>query len=136
MLEVIPLLAILGTTCFMMALATIWYSPLLFGLLWMKETGLTDEMVEKAKPAFWKHMVLTFVSYGSMLGLLSCIVVYAPLLGLAPLSAASLLLLFVAAAGVPSVLSEGRSFRYYSIYIGFYVVFILLGTVMLQHWPW
>lgn len=136
MFEAIHEFAVLGTACFMMALATIWYSPMLFGKFWMQEVGLTDEIVEKTKPDMWKHMLLTFVSYVVMLGILAHVVVYAPLLGLTPLVAAGILLVFVLAIGVPMVLFEGRSLRYYAIYTGFYALFILLGTLMLQYWPW
>ncbi|MFT7507339.1 MAG: hypothetical protein ACI92I_000482 [Acidimicrobiales bacterium] len=136
MFEVIHEFAVLGTACFMMALATVWYSPMLFGKLWMKETGLTDEMIEKAQPHMLKHMVLTFVSYVIMLTLLALLVVYAPKILLQPIEAAGLLALFAAAGLIPAVLFEGRSARYYAISVGFYVTFILLGTLMLQHWPW
>jgi len=136
MFEMIHEFAVLGTACFMMALATVWYSPMVFGSMWMKEVGLTDEMVEKTRPDMWKHMLLTFGSYVVMLGLLSLMVAYAPMLKLEPLVAAGYLSLFVAAAGVPTILLEGRSIRYYGIYVGFYVLFILLGVLILQYWPW
>ena len=136
MFEVIHEFAILGTACFMMALATVWYSPMLFGNIWMKEVSLTEEMVEKTKPDMWKHMALTFGSYVVMLGLLALVVAYAPLLSLSPLTAAGFLALFVAAGAVPTILFEGRSITYYSIYVGFYVLFIILGVLILQYWPW
>lgn len=136
MFEVIHEFAVLGTACFMMALATVWYSPMLFGTQWMKEVGLTDEMIEKTKPDMWKHMVLTFISYVVMLGLLAYVVVYAPLLSLTPLMAAGLLGAFVAAGAVPAVLFEGRTVRYYAIHVGFSILFIVLGVLILQYWPW
>ena len=136
MFEVIREFAVLGTTCFMMALATVWYSPMMFGSIWMKEARLTDDMIEKAKPDMWKHMVLTFISYTILLVLIAQMVVYAPLLSLEAIEAAGLLVLFVAAGAVPLVLFEGRSIRYFGIQIGFYAVFILLGTLMLEYWPW
>lgn len=128
--------AVLGTTCFMMALSVVWYSPMLFGSFWMKEARLTDEMIEKAKPNMWKHIVLTFLSYALMLVLLAHVVAYAHLLSLKPIEAAGLLTLFVVLGSVPTVLSEGRSVRYFGIQIGFYAVFILLGTLIIQYWPW
>jgi hypothetical protein len=136
MFEVVHEFAVIGTTFFMMALATVWYSPMLFGNVWMKEARLTDEMIENAKPDMWKHMLLTFMSYSLMLVLLAQMVVYAPRLSLEPIEAASLLALFVALGAVSTVLFEGRSIRYFAIQVGFYVVFILLGTLILQYWPW
>jgi len=136
MFEVIHEFAVLGTACFMMALAVVWYSPMLFGNLWMKELGITEEILEKKKPDMWKHMILTFISYTVMLGLLAQMVVYAPLLTLSPVEAAGLLVLFIAAGAIPVSLFEGRSYKYYGIQIGFYALFIFLGTFILQYWPW
>ena len=136
MFEVIHEFAVLGTTCFMMALATVWYSPMMFGAVWMREARLTDEMVEKAKSDMWKHMVLTFISYTIMLGLLALMVVYAPVLALTPMQASGLLALFVAAVAVPTTLFEGRSLTYYGIQVGFWILFIIIGTYILQYWPW
>ena len=136
MFELIHEFAVLGTACFMLALATVWYSPMLFGKAWMREAKITKEMLEKAQPDNWKHMLVTFVSYVVMLGLLAVMVVYAPILDLSPLCAAAYLSLFVVAGLVSTTLFEGRSFRYFFIQAGFYVLFIVLGTLMLQYWPW
>jgi len=136
MFEMIHEFAVLGTACFMMALATVWYSPMLFGNIWMKEVGLTEDILEEKKSDMWKHMLLTFISYCVMLGLLSLVVVYAPLLSLEPWLVAVGLTAFVAAVGVPAVLFEGRSFRYYTIQTGFNILFIMFGVMILQYWPW
>jgi hypothetical protein len=136
MFEVVHEFAVLGTTCFMMALATVWYSPMLFGNIWMKEARLTVDMIQKETPNMWKHMVLTFVSYAMMLVLLAQMIAYAPLLSLEAIEAAGFLVLFVVLGSVPTVLSEGKSLRYFGIQAGFYAVFILLGTLILQYWPW
>ena len=136
MFEVVHEFAVLGTTCFMMALAIVWYSPMLFGTVWMKEARLTEDMIQKNVPDIWKHMMLTFVSYALMLTLIAQMVVYAPLLSLEALEAAGVLVLFVVLGSVAPVLLEGRSLRYFGIQTGFYTVFILLGTLILQYWPW
>lgn len=136
MFEVVHEFAVLGTACFMMALATVWYSPVLFGKVWMKETGLTDEMVNDAQSQMWTHLILTFVSYVVLLTLLAQVIAYAPVVALAPLQASGLLTLFVAAILIPVILSEGRSVRYFMVQVGFNAVFILLGTLILQYWPW
>jgi TRAP-type uncharacterized transport system fused permease subunit len=76
------------------------------------------------------------MSYALMLVLIAQMVVYAPRLSLEPIEAASLLALFVALGAVSTVLFEGRSIRYFAIQVGFYAVFILLGTLILEYWPW
>ncbi len=136
MFDLIHEFSVLGTACFMMALATIWYSPMLFGKTWMQELSITDEMIEKAQPDMWKHMILTFVSYVVMLGLIAIAIVYVPLLGFTSLQFSLALALFVAAAAVAPALFEGRSVAYYGIRVGFYAVFIVAGTFILENWPW
>lgn len=128
--------AVLGTASFMMALATVWYSPMLFGKIWMKETGLTEEKIQAAEVHMIKHMILTFVSYTIMLGLLAYFLAYVPLLSVTAIQAVGMISLFVAASAVGPTLFEGRSLQYYAIRVGFYVLFIMLGTFILEFWPW
>ncbi len=136
MFSLISLFAILGTACFMMALVTIWYSPLLFGNAWIREVGISEAMLEEAQRDTWKHMFLTFVSFSVMLGFLSYMVILAPKIGVRPVELAVALSAFFASAMVAPTLFEGRSLRYYGIKVGFYVLFILLGTIILEYWPW
>ena len=136
MFEAVHIFAVLGTACFMMALATVWYSQMLFGKMWMREAKVTPQMIEDAQPRLYTHMFLTFCSYVVMLTLLSFLVAYAPLLSISPLQAAGLLSVFVAAGAVAPTLFEGKSIYYYFIRIGFYILFVVLGTAILQYWPW
>lgn len=136
MFELIHEFAVLGTACFMMALATVWYSPILFGGLWMRETGITDKMIEEKEPQMLRDMLIAYVSYVGMLGLLALVVVYAPMLGVTVLQAAIVIAIFTALSSIGPALFEGRSLTYYLIRVGFYTVFIIIGTLMLEYWPW
>lgn len=136
MFDLIHEFSVLGTACFMMALATVWYSPMLFGKAWMRELSITDEMVEQAQPDMWKHLSLTFFSYVGILSLLALLIAYVPLLGFPVWRVSVALALFVAFAAVGPAVFEGRSVTYYAIRVGFYIVFIIVGTFILQYWPW
>lgn len=136
MFELIHEFAVLGTACFMMALATVWYSPMLFGTAWIREAKISDEMMAAGESQLWKHMVLTFISYTFMLGLLALVVVYAPVLGFAVWKVVVAIALFYALAAVGPTVFEGRSLTYYAIGVGFHSLFIIMGTLMLQYWPW
>jgi hypothetical protein len=50
-------LAIIVSTLTFFGLGAIWYSPLMFGKMWMKETGVTNEKAKQANMA--KIMGLT-----------------------------------------------------------------------------
>lgn len=54
------LLAILTATALSFVLGGLWYSPLLLGKLWMKETGITEEKAQSANMA--KTFGLAFVA--------------------------------------------------------------------------
>ena len=136
MFELIHEFAVLGIAFFMLALATIWYSPMVFGKKWMQEVKITPEMIEAAEADAWQHMVLTFISYVFMLSLLALLVVFAPKISLTPVQAAAILSVFVVATFIPATLFEGKTLRYFLIQSGFFVLFIMLGTLMLQYWPW
>lgn len=136
MFDVVHEFAVLGTTFFMMALATVWYSPMLFGKRWISEARITDTMLASAESQAGKHMVLTFCSYAVMLFMLALVVAYAPRVGLQPLEAAGLIVLFVSAGAIPAALFEGRSIRYFGIQAGFYSIFIVVGVALLEYWPW
>lgn len=136
MFDLIHEFSVLGTACFMMALATVWYSPMLFGTRFMRESGVTQKMIDDKQPQMLKHMALTFVSYVGMLTVLALLGSVASVLGMAVWEIAALASLFIACALIPAVLFEGRSGVYYAIQAGFYVVFVMLGTLMIQYWPW
>lgn len=56
MFDKINLLAVLAASASAFLLGSIWYSPLLFGHLWLRETGLNPEQMRKG------HRKLIFVS--------------------------------------------------------------------------
>lgn len=136
MFEGVNEIAVLGTTFFMMAVATVWYSPMLFGTVWMKATRLTDEDTQKAKKTMWLQILLTFVSYASMLLLLGYVIAFAPTLGLTAFNASLLLVGFVWAVLIAFIIWELKPFSYYFIHAGFFGVFIIVGTFLLDYWPW
>ena len=50
MFEFVNEIAVLGTTFFMMAVATLWYSEYLFQKIWMDAVGLTQYDIEQCRP--------------------------------------------------------------------------------------
>jgi len=55
--------AVLGTTFFILALATLWYSPLLFGNLWLRVSKTTGVVFDETKAGFWKQLGSAFVAH-------------------------------------------------------------------------
>jgi len=127
----INIIAVLGTTCLMMAVSTIWYSSLLFGkFVWKTE----DEEYNDSYAL--RLTLLRFVAYACVLSLLSSMISLSPLLSLKPSAiAVALLVLAGALISLPAIL-ERRPLSYYLTNVGFVGVLIVGGTFVLQYWPW
>ena len=126
--ETINEAADLGKTLLMMALAIVWYGT--FG-----KGGTVD--VTESSPRQTHIRLGTF--FVCMLMLLS---VLAYLLTLAPVLSISLITLaFVTFASFTSILLlltvfENKGQSYFFSHLGFIIIFVVGGMVVLQYWPW
>ncbi len=109
-------------------LGGLWYSPVLFGKVWQREAGLSDEELERGSPA--RIFGLSFLLA------LTAAWVFAMFLGPAPKLAYALGagfaagLCWVAAAFAVNDLFERRSFKLWAINAGYHtLVFTLYGLV-------
>lgn len=123
----------------------IWYNPKVFGSIWMKEVGMTEE---KAKQS---NMILTF-GLSVVLAFIAAFYLYITVMfGGAPeephgvaetmnfghgaFHGAILSLFVVMPALVTNALFEQRSFKYMLVNVGFWVVnFALMGGII-NAWP-
>lgn len=128
--------AVIGTTFFMLALATLWYSPLLFGTMWARVSKQAGVVFDESSANFVRQLSLTFIAYAVEVSLLAWLLAYAPGHGLVPWQLAAVLMLFTAAVTAPPVLFEDRPVAYYAIHTGFMVVFIGVSVAALTYWPW
>lgn len=111
----------------------IWYSSLLFGKAWMRESGMTDERAAQASPA--KTFGLAFV-----LSLLAAWA-FAMFLGDVGWQEGTLYgfmagLFWVAASFGINYLFEQRSLRLWLINGGYHTVQFTLYGFVLGVWPW
>lgn len=136
MIEGINIVAVLGTTCFMMASATVWYSPMMFGKRWLKEMNVTEDEVERSRQNIFTHLTLLGIAYAVVLTTISFLIYHFNSANL------QLIHLGVAFAAIPvavlgnTTLLENRSRVYFLINAGFCVYFVIVGTFMLSYWPW
>ncbi len=135
-LAVIHEFAVIGTTFFIVALATLWYSPLLFGGYVTRYGSTTYGLSEPTEATFWRQLAVVFISYGCSVGLLAYVLAYVPKLGISTITLTVLIALFGIAITAPSTLFEGRSWRLYAVHTGFMVVSVVVAIVSLQYWPW
>lgn len=135
MFEFVHPIAIIGTTCFMMAIATLWYSEYFALRRWMRAVGKKEEDLRDP------HVVRrsTLITGGVFLCLVYLIAVsigYAQVAGLQVQSVALGILALIAAFLAWLVVWEGRSLTYYLISVGYATIFVLGSTFLLYHWPW
>ncbi len=115
------------------AIGGLWYSPLLFGRLWMNEMNLTEERLREAKTGMWKSYLTSLIaqliiSYG-----IARLMVYMKIdtLGGALHAAFWSWLAFAATTSAINGAFSGKSLRLYFIDNGYHLVgFIIVGVIL------
>ncbi len=128
--------AVLGTTFFILALATLWYSPLMFGNVWLRISKNAAVVFDETEAGFWRQISAAFVVYLGQVTLVALALTYSHLVGISsfmiPVGVGMVLFL----ATIPPVLFERRPWQYYAIHTGFMVVVLMVATILLEYWPW
>jgi uncharacterized membrane protein (DUF485 family) len=126
-------LAIILATLAFYATGAIWYSPILFGNIWMKEVNLTQDGLKNVNMA--KIFTLTFIlSFIMVLNLAFFLnspdvdakmgAIYGFMTGFG----------WVAMAMILTALYEQRTWRYMAIHAGYMIVGFTLAGVILGAW--
>ncbi len=129
--------AVLVAAIASMVLGAVWYSPGVFGKIWMKGSGMTSQQLNKAKK---KGMgKLYFIAFlGSLLFayILAHFVVFAGVVGVA--DALELAILTWIGFAVPlllgSTLWEGKSWGAYLVVVVYQLVSISMMAIILAYW--
>jgi hypothetical protein len=122
-------LAVLAAAFSSFVIGGLWYSPMLFGKLWQREAGLSDEQLKAGNPAriFGGAFVLSLVAtavFAMFLG-------PAPSLGLAFGAGFSAGLCWVAASFGINYLFEHRSLALFLVNGGYHTLqFTVIGLVL------
>lgn len=133
----INLVAIIAATVVTMAIATVWYSPSVFGKQWMKDVGVTDEDVEAQKQGMWKRFLAASVAQFIVLYILSYFLVIADAYdSTSAIVAAVWMTILVAAVSVSAVIWEKKTLSYFFINAGYTAVTLVGGGAIIFYWPW
>lgn len=115
----------------------LWYSPVLFGSIWMKASGISKSAMDKSKN---KHMALTmFTGFVAQLVMAWVLAIFLAATGqqgvVSSLIIASWAWLgFVATIGLGSVLWEGKPMTVFWINMIHWLVALLIQAVILSVW--
>lgn len=130
-------LAVLVAAVAGMILGALWFSPLLFGNLWVKLNGMTAAQLEESKKkGMAKSYLLAFVGELVTAYVLAHIVDYAGVVTVTQgLQAGFWIWLgFVATTTLGAVLWEGKSPKLYALINGHALLNLLLMGVILAVW--
>jgi hypothetical protein len=128
--------SVLVTAILAIAVGSIWYSPLLFGNIWMEAAGLKSTDLEMSGRTVVRSLMSAFIAN------LIFILAIAQFVDIAKASGASvwnigfLLLLLLVASLSSAVIWEKRSFMYLVIHGGYSAFVIFGGIAVIAYWPW
>ena len=130
-------LAVLVSAVASMIIGGLWYSPLLFGKLWIKLSNVTPKQIEEAKKkGMTKAYILMFISSLVMAYIIAHFVDYVQAVDM--ITALQLTfwiwLGFIVTVLLSSVLWEGKPVKLFLINISHYLVSIGVMSIILSLW--
>ncbi len=128
-------IALIVTALLGLAVGSIWYSPFLFGVTWLRAAGLTEADVEHET-----HIYARIV-FAAFLGNLVFLYALSQILGalretVGVLSSILLVTLLVAPLFLAMLVWEKRTPVYFCIHAGYVLVYAALSVGVLTFWPW
>ncbi len=120
-----------------MIIGAFWYSPALFGGMWMKLSGLTSKDMEKAREkGMGKNYLVALVAALVMSYILAHFVKFLQIssIGEGIILALWIWLGFIVTVLINSVLWEGKSMKLYVLNIGYYLVSLIVASIILSVW--
>lgn len=130
-------LAVLAAAAATMVLGALWYSPLLFGNLWIKAHGFTKERIDRMKEGgMGKAYGFSFVAYLVMVTVLSILIEVSRLTTAFGGACIGWLcwLGFAATIGLTSHLFSERKLSAYLIDVGYQLVYLVVMGAILGAW--
>lgn len=128
--------AVLVAAILAIAVGSIWYSPLLFGSMWMRATGLTPANLDMPQ----RQMVIALLS--ALFANLVFLLAVAKFIDIARAAERSiwevglLILVVISAAISSSVIWEKRPISYLIINSGYTAIVVFGGFAVISLWPW
>ncbi len=130
-LEQINIWAVLLAALIKFIIGGLWFSPLMFGNLWLEEVGQTKEVLVASVRPLLLAAVLCLVTAFT----LAVIITLADIDFIRSLALGSFMGVGIMAAMLgPQFAFEGRSFRLFTIYVGQYVVELTVMAAILGGW--
>lgn len=136
MFEGINEVAIVVSAILAIAVGNVWYSPLVFGNVWMRAIGIQsgsdvlpqrEMMIAVVRGVFAQMLffvTLSFLMKGVDMNVYSLMEI------------AGLVTLLVATQSLGAVIWERKPFAYFLVQVGYSAVIIFGGLAVITYWPW
>ena len=127
-------LAVLVGGVIAMILGGIWYSPILFGNIWMKLVGLKESDITKAKStvAMTISVLTSLIEALSLAALIVLTRTYSPQKGLYVAFIVSIGIL--SASWLSNTMYEQKPLKLWLIHAGYRVIYLLINGAILGAW--
>ncbi len=131
----INVFSVFVATFFAIALGIVWYSPWVFGRVWMHLVGLSESDLEV--PGQWKRMILGGISHFCFFYVIAGMLTsFANSSQLSLYSVTVPLTVGILALISGPVIWERRSVVYFLITGGYAVLSVTSGMYIIALWPW
>lgn len=132
----ISLVPVCVSTIVAMGVGAVWYSPAVFGAVWMKEAGITESDTA-SRDALWRMVLASAIQNFVIVYILAHLLLLADAyVGTSELVLGVWVVILVAATQLGSVIWENKSLTYFSINAGYLSAVLLLATLIMTEWPW
>ena len=129
-------LGVLASAIVIFAIGALWYSPMLFGRLWVAAHGYTPERIAEMRKGMGKAYGITFVCYVVLAAVMSVLLnrmfIHTALGGLK--LGAIIWLGFAATIGLTANVFSEKRFAVYAIDTAYQLVYLVAVAVILAVW--
>lgn len=136
MFDVINEVAIIVVSLLSVAVASMWYSPVFFGKIWMKEAGLSESEYDYDTAKVTKLFFVSFVVNILLFSVIAKMFSVTQEAGVSGIHLIFFIMVAVGATMISPVIWEKKSLTYFFINFCYTTFVIVGGSSILVYWPW
>lgn len=130
----INILAVIVVAILAVAIGNIWYSPLLFGIAWVRALGKSEHEFSFTRAELVIIVFRTLIINTLFFGVISWLLTHDSLNS--PATIASVLLATTVTYSANVAIWEKRSLLYVFIHVGYAAIILFGGAYVIAYWPW
>ncbi len=128
--------AVLGTAAVVLALTTLWYSPLLFGRAWITLAKHHHVLFDETSRSYVPQLAAAFVGQLILTSVVALALPFGAVLAVSVWYIAGLIFAVAAAGMALPMIYEGKGWRYVVLHVAFLGISVVVNVLSLTYWPW